>query len=432
MPLLLTELAADKPVKPLHRPTPGTERTEDGARVLVAVLAPVIPGWVVVPVSATRPCVVNHTNISAVQPILPDDVLVLGQKDFRVREASAEGDEPEMELAPDRCEVLARVHGREVARTTAARPLTVGTASDCGLVLPADSGLQPYHAVLAHYANRWHLFVLTGDGVIPMGSEKPIYSVPLVRNESVWLSQVELTVVYEEVDPLDLAYGAVIPAATSLARADTEDLTHETESGSEGSEGAPSDSSSSGNWRVTAVNAKRDNSLHLRGLGICQWLQSEHSRVPPQSRPNRITQKAFPLKRQELDGSLEELDRFSTKLQVNSWEPDLLFDLAGCLRRLGMSDSSRWVLKELYRQNPSDPVVSESLAVLTWEQSRDPLRPEEMQAADLKRAYKYITLATRLRPSDIRLAEVQRAIGSDLTLRHIGHSGTAVRRNEDD
>lgn len=432
MPLLLTDLATGKPVKPLNRPTPGTERTEDGSRVLVAVLAPVIPGWVVVPVSATRPCVVNHTNITAVQPILPHDTLVLGQKDFQVQEATASGDEPEVELAPDRCEVLARVHGREVARTLAMRPLIIGTAPDCGLVLPADSGLQAYHAVLAHYANRWHLFVLTGEGVIPLGTEKPIYSVPLVRNESVWLSQVELTVVYDEVDPLDLAYGTVHPPVYSHTKTDTEDLTHETEAGSEGSEGSLPESGSSGNWRTTAVNAKRDNSLHLRGLGICQWLQSEHARVAPQARPSRISVKAFPLKRQEADGSVEELDRFSHKLQANCWEPDLLFDLASCLRRLGMTDSSRWVLKELYRQNPTDPVISESLAILSWEQSRDRLRPEELRAEDLKRAYKYITLACRLRPSETRLAEIQRAIGSDMTLRVIGHSGSAVPRSDTD
>ena len=106
-----------------------------------------------------------------------------------------------------------------------------------------------------------------------------------------------------------------------------------------------------------------------------------------------------------------------TRLQATPWEPSLLFELATYFRGIGMCDNARWVLKELYRQNQTDPVVTESLAVISWQQSRDQGRPAEVRVSDLKRAYKYITLTARLCPKESRIQDTQRAIGADLTLR---------------
>lgn len=427
MPLLLTDLATEQPVRPILRPTPGSEKLEDGTRILVAALAPVASGWIVIPLRPADEgcCAVNGEMITATKPIAVGDELSLGQKDFRVVEATSDLAAFDGDQAPGSCAVSVRWRGQEVNRITTNQPILIGTAADCKIVLPADSGLAPYHALLAHVTGRWVLFVFPETGVARDDASGTEYTIPVVRDESVWLGDTELTVLYDEVDPLDHAYPDVprIPAETGSS--DTQNLHHETESGSEGS--LPSANTPVQHWRMTAVSARRDNSLHLRGIGLCQWLQQEHERIAPSPRPKSVGTRAFPLKPSPLTGSSNDLEQFAERLRATPWDPDLLFEIADYLRRLGMTDSARWMLKEIYRQNPSDAVVAESLAVVAWEQSRDSMRTDETRLADLKRAYKYATIASRLRPATVHLIELQRAIGSDLTLRQMG---PATRRSD--
>jgi uncharacterized protein HemY len=94
----------------------------------------------------------------------------------------------------------------------------------------------------------------------------------------------------------------------------------------------------------------------------------------------------------------------------------VLFPLAAYLRQLGLTDSARWVLKELARQHPADPVVNESLGVLYLEQASDPARDIVTRVSDMKKANKYLTRAAQSRPDDRQLAGLLRKVGADLTV----------------
>ena len=433
MPLSLKELASEKLLKPLTRPTPGFERDEQGRRVLVTILAPMPPSWLLIPLCPHAICAVNGTRATLPVQITANDVLRLGYKEFRVLEASSVEVPTESCLAPDVCDLIVRFRGREVAHRTVNSTLVIGTDSMCGLCLPPETGLNPYHAALLFQDHRWHLFALGDTGVTRVGDAEPVYHLPLFQDESVWLGDVELTVRYEELDPLDLVYPGMTPSPSAPpVTPDTEELALETEAepGSESS--VPSANTPAAHWRMTAVAAQRDNTMHLRGLGLCQWIQQEHLRQPPLARPPRVQAKAFARSVTMIHGKPEEIERFAEKLRANSWDVETLFGLADYLRRLGLSDSARWILKELYRQNPTDPVVAESLGMLAWDQSTDPLRSDENRHTDLKRAYKYITLAFRIRPNNRQLLEWQRAIGSELTLREMARTSSGLRRTEED
>jgi hypothetical protein len=431
MPLSLQDLASEKPLKPLNRPTPGFERDEQGRRVLVTLLAPLPPNWVVIPLCPSAVCSVNGNRATLPVLISANDELQLGHKQFRVLEATSGDAISESCLAPEECDLILRLHGHELTKKKVKSPVVIGTDASCSVCLPAETGLNPFHAVMLVFNYCWHLFAFGDSGVTRVGDDKPVYHLPLMREESVWLGDVELTILYEELDPLDIVYPGMTPAPTAPTHTpDTEEVALETEAEASSVSSLPSSHSQS-HWRRTSISAKRDNTMHLRGLGLCQWLQQEHLRQPPQSQAPRIRAKAFTRSVPAIQGNPEEIERFAEKLRVNCWDAETLFALADYLRRLGLSDSARWLLKELYRQNPNDPVVSESLAMVAWDQSCDPQRSEENRLTDIKRAYKYITLACRLRPNDRQLAEWQRAIGSELTLREMSRSGSAVHRTED-
>ena len=418
MPLVLTDVRTDAPRKPIVRPIIGSGQSDDGGKVMVALLAPLPPAWVVFPLSAGVACRVGDEPLAGPRSVRAGDTLALGRKAFRVAEATADGPPPADEFAPPECEVVVRFRGAELGRTTIAGPLLIGTADDCGLVLSGSTGLSRHYAVMAYYDARWHLFGLAEAGLAgDDDAADPVYHIPLVRDQSVWLGDVELTARYEETDPLDRAYPAPEPVSPYGAAADTAKLHNESETETDAVPADPAPSSGSSNWRPTAVHADRDNTVHLRGLGICQWLQAEHQTVAPLARPAPVSARPFPLSHTPTDGRAKDLDRLSDRLTAAPWDTALLFELATYFRGIGMGDNARWVLKELYRQNPGDPVVTESLAVLSWQQSRDRARPADVRTADLKRAYKYITLAARLCPKESRIQDAQRAIGADLTLR---------------
>ena len=295
MPLQLTDLHTETPVKPITRPIAGSEPVTGGGKVVVALLAPLPPAWVVFPFPDTTPCSINDEPLTGPRSVHADDVLALGKKLFRVTEASADGVPSAEEFAPPECEVIVRFQGNELGRTTISGPLLIGTGADCGLVLSKSTGLSRHYAVMVYRDTRWHLFGLAQTGLTADDDDTgPVYHFPLIRDQSVWLGDVELTARYDEVDPLDLAYSQPEPVRPYGAAADTVKLNQEaeTETDAGAEDSAPSGNSSS--WKATAPQTDRDNTVHLRGLGICQWLQAKHQSVDPLGPSGRRLRQAVP------------------------------------------------------------------------------------------------------------------------------------------
>ncbi len=431
MPLTLTDSQSGKPVKPLHRPTPAYERTEDGGKALVAVLAPVPPTWVLFPITLDT-SFRNDEPITAAAPLADGDVLVLGQKSFAVAASTAEAaaDTPDAAPASTTCTVTVRFRNAEIACSTAIKSALIGTDPSCGIVLAADTALAGHHAFLAVYEHRWHLFALTEAGFTRFGSDTPALAAPLVRGESVWLGDVELTLDYEELDPLDFGYQDEAPADSGSDPLDAygfgaEDTEHPAATLH------PTPAPNKSQWTTTSVHAARDNQFQVRALALCAWLQDEHVKAKPLGRPTPVRGRALDARPTGTEGDVDDLERFATRLKPNTWDPNALFDVAAYLWAVNLADNARWVLKELYRQNPNDPVVAESLAVVARSQAADAGRSNDARLADIKRAFKYASVAAKLRPQDIHLVELVRAIGSEQTLLEMAQGGASPRRRDD-
>jgi hypothetical protein len=430
MPLTLTDTASGKSVKPITRPTPAYERTEDGGKALVAVLAPVPPTWVLFPITIGF-SLRNDEPVSTATGLEAGDALVLGQKSFAVAACTAEvaADAPDAAPAAATCTVTVRFRNAEIACSTAIKSALMGTDPSCEIVLPADTGLAGHHAFLAVVEHRWHLFALTEAGFTRFGSDAPTLAAPLVRGESVWLGDVELTLDYDELDPLDFGYQD--EAADSGG--DPLDVygfgAEETDQPAAAQHPTPAPSRSQ--WTTTSVHAARDNQFQVRALALCAWLQDEHVKAKPLARPTPVRGRALDAQPSGSDGDVDDLERFATRLKPNTWDPNALFDVAAYLWAVNLADNARWVLKELYRQNPNDPVVAESLAVVARSQAADAGRSNDSRLADIKRAFKYASVAAKLRPQDIHLLELVRAIGSEQTLLEMSQGGPSVRRRDD-
>lgn len=434
MPLTLTDIPTGKSLKPLGRPTPAFERTDAGGRLLVAVLAPVPPRWFVLPLTVGN-CSRNGAKLTGPAAVAVGDTLALGQKTFGIADATTPDaeDSPDAAPAAATCAVTVRFQNAELARSTAIKHTLIGSDPGCGISLPADTKLAPFHALLAVVENRWHLFALTDAGFGRFGSDGPVLAAPLVRGESVWLGDVELTVTYDELDPLDFGYSEPEPeaAADPLGGDDPDAETETAAAGSPSTPHAPLSTPSGGSWTMTAVSASRDNEFQLRALALCAWLQDEHVKAKPLARPGTVRGPALDPDPAGDEGDVDDLERFATRLKLSSWDPLVLFDLAAYLWRVNLADNARWVLKELYRQNPADPIVAESLAVVYRSQAADGDRATDARVADIKRAHKYAVAAANMRPQDFRLVELVRAIGSEQTLLEMSQSGPAGRRPGD-
>lgn len=429
MPLTLTDSQSGKSLKPLIRPTPAYERTDDGGKALVAVLAPVPPTWFLFPITI-GPSLRNDEPITAATPLSEGDILALGQKSFAVASSSAElaEDIPDAAPASTTCTVTVRFRNTEIACSTAIKSALIGTDPSCGIVLAEETGLAGHHAFLAVVDHRWHLFALTEAGFTRFGADAPSLASPLVRSESVWLGDVEVTLEYDELDPLDFGYQDEAAADSSSDPFDAygSDDT-EQEAAAQHSTPAPSKSK----WTTTNVHASRNNEFQVRALALCAWLQDEHVKTKPLSRPTPIRGRALDANPTGSEGEVDDLERFATRLKPNTWDPSALFDVAAYLWDVQLADNARWLLKELYRQNPNDPIIAESLAVVARSQSADPGRSNDSRLADIKRAFKYASVASKLRPNDMHLLELLRAIGSEQTLLEMSQAGPSPRRRDD-
>lgn len=430
MPLILADLPGRKPLKPLSRPAPAFEKAA-GGKVLVAVLAPTPHAWVLVPVRSEM-CRLNDAPITQPSRIATYDVLNLGQKSFVVDEASTNASTattmPEGGLARPTCTVTVRHRNAQVGSTTATGVLVIGTDAGCGLSLPVETKLGAYHAVLAHVDHRWHLFALTDAGATWFGADPPSLTMALVRGESVWLGDAELTLTYDEFDPLDMGY----EDESSEGSEETAEPDGDAETAAAVEPETPSStpSANASFWKTTAVQIDKSDEFQTKAMGLCKWLQAEHARVSPDPRPR--THPGPPLDGEPGDrpGSIPLLEQYAERLAVAPWDPIVLFDAAAALWHAGLIDNARWILKELYRQNPHDAVVAESLGWVMLAAAREARRPFADRIADYQRAQKYVGVAARARPNDIRISELHREIGSELALKELtGNRSTGRGRD---
>jgi hypothetical protein len=417
MPLVLINCTSGQTLPPRDRPKRVTLGRVDDR--VAAVLAPVAPGWTVVPLRNGVPLEVNRAAVTRPIRVNVGDVLTLGPHRFEVGVCTTPLPETPAPSTPatDSCRVTLRFRGRSVAETSFRWAAVIGTAATCKVRVPAETGLEAQHAVVAHVEDRWHLFVLGKLGATQFGEANSAFALPLVPGESVWLGDVELTARCEAVDPLDRGYGAV-PAAP-IDPAETLDLPQPLgplSTANHAAGNAPTAVSGAAVGRPPTVSDVPPAVPRVAAVALCNHLQKLHGKVPPGVAPRAVSADPLPARPSRTVGSVAELTRLGEELEAAPWDPDVLFALAGYLWRMGLGDGGRWVLKELYRQHPNDPVVVESLAALYRGQAADPSLGPADRAAALEQADKYLARAARLRPGEHRLTEARREVGAELTL----------------
>ncbi|MFO0850487.1 MAG: FHA domain-containing protein [Gemmataceae bacterium] len=405
MPLVLSNLDTGVSSPPMTRPKPVVAGKGDDR--LAAVLAPVPPGWVVIPVGSVGAVRVNGHAPAGPTALRFGEVLMLGAKRFFIDQCTA----------PPATEALAAVFGGAEAELTArsrgwdgvisgSGPFVIGTAPDCDLVLPLDSGLDRHHALFAQVVDRWYLFVLGKPGVTSLADPTPKWADPVPPGQSVWLGDVELTAHYDEPDPLDRVYGGLsTPSPIPPPSAETVNEMNRPE-GTTPAKALPATPRparlpSPDAGTITAANA------------LCRRLQDAHARTPRQLDPPLAPGPALPPDPVPVLARPDALAGHEIALAGDPWRPAALFALAEFLWRAGLPENARWVLKQMHHQNPLDPVVNESIGVVCWSQGCDDSRPDGHRADDLDRAARYLSRALAARPGDVRLGELVRAVGAE-------------------
>lgn len=421
MPLTLRHLDAGQPRSSVfNRPRP-ILLTGDQVGY---VLAPVYPGWFVVPLTETvpiPPLTRNGHTVTETTKLAFGDRLEIGATRFLVEGCTAADDDATGAPHVPAATVLVRVGNQTVATVDLTRPALVGTDPGAAVRLPADTDLAPAHAVLAHVADRWRLFVLDKNGASRFGGE-PVHTTALVPGEAIWLTdRVELTLNCAELDPLDLIARSArhstaeirlpalpvpvpAPATASLSRP------------AEETPASVSLGTGSGK-RPQRARSDPNNPAHRAARALCERLQARHLGRSPEARPKAVT--AAPFRSPPPPGAplaaVEQLEHLGAELDADPWNPDALFALAVLLRQLGLGEFSAWVLAGMRRRNPTDGVVNQSYGVVCLEQAADPKLAPPARAALLGRARRYLTDARAVRAQDQELADLIERIGDELS-----------------
>ncbi len=384
---------------------------------IVGVFAPIHPGWVFVPLgslAAGVPFACNGKPLDRPTRLRNGDRLTLGPNQLAVAESSS-AEEPATTPPTVRvAQVIVRFRNQPPVEARIQKWAVIGTAT-AGIVVPPETGLAPQHAVVAHVEDRWYLFVLAQNGATRFGDGEPTYAMPLVGDESVWLSaDVELTLRCDEIDPLDridstseVDIGAAVDASQASVGTASITVSEETPASLPGE-----------------LLSRRPSSVGVAGSGwasvaaveLCDRLKATQDRVPPLPQPPLVEARAFPPSPDRVEGTVAAVEQLRLRVETAPWEPQSLFALAVYLQQLGMSERARWVLKQLHAQNPADPVVNESLGVLYRQRATDRTRPLHDRVSDLERANKHLRWATVERPDDTRLAEILRSVASQLAV----------------
>jgi hypothetical protein len=403
MPLVLSNLDTGVSSPPMTRPKAVVAGRADDS--LTAVLAPIPPGWVLIPVGGAYGVQLNDRPLAGPTPLKFGEVIVLGAKRFFIDQCTAvPTSEPQARVyGGPHAELTARTRGWDGV-ASGPGPLVIGTAPDCDLVCPQESGLDRHHAVFARVDDQWYLFVLGKPGATSLADPTPAWAVPVHPDHSVWLGGVELTPQYVEQDPLDRVYGS---SASPLPSAETiNELARPVV------DTAPA--------KALPVEAKRpvripppDAATVAAANAICRRLQDAHARTPRQAEPASLRCPPIDPDPVPTAANPDAVARHTSILSGDPWQPDRLFALADFLWRAGLPENARWVLKQLHQQNPADPVVNESIGIVCWAQGMDDSRPPGHRADDLDRAVRYLNRALARRPTDDRLADLARTVGVD-------------------
>jgi len=421
MPLVLLDLASRKSSR-VTRPKP--VRCEDG-RVAI-VLAPIYPGWFVVPVEDTPEGVTlfrNDEPVAHITRLSYGDRLEIGQRMFEVEGCTGDQEAATTPPVAPSAIVVVRSSNRIIAEGQVVRAGVIGTAETSAVVVPVETGLATHHAVLAHVEGRWHLLVLDSAGASRLRGE-PAFSLPLVHGESVWLNdQVEITLNCEELDPLDLVAATAERGdgrATRTTRAAVAVAPVVAESVTTAGEETPASVSMSlvegSSRRMTRVTVDAGNPVHVAAKVLCDRIQALHSRIMPSLRATPVIARPFKSLSPPINGTVGAVEQLGHEVESAPWEPGTLFAVASYLRQLGLNQFSMWVLKELRRQNPTDPVVNESIGVIYMHQAADTTRDIKARIEDMKQANKYLTIAFNASSHNGELSGLLKKVGAELTL----------------
>jgi hypothetical protein len=247
--------------------------------------------------------------------------------------------------------------------------------------------------------------------------------------ESVWLSPtVELTLMADLLDPLDRAdssaeldLDAVPPRAATITGAAT------------GTHGALDDTPPSvrGTPPVSKPGADDgSDQVKTAATELFAWAEQQLTSAVPARSPSRVDARPFPPSPDRVVGTLATLDGFRRRIGADPWDPRTLFALAVYLQQIGLPEYARRVLRRLHYQNPTDPVVNESLGVLYRLRSIDRTRPLHDRATDLERANKHLRWALLERPGDTRLAQMLSSVATQLAVMRPVRTGQSTTDSE--
>lgn len=419
MPLTLRHLDAGQPRSSVFNRSRPILLTGDKVGY---VLAPVYPGWFVVPLTETvpiPPLTRNGHTVTETTKLAFGDRLEIGATRFAVEGCTAADDDATGPPHVPTATALVRFANQTVATADLSRPALVGTDPGADIAVPADTGLAPAHAVIAHVADRWRLFVLDKSGASRFGCE-PVHTTALVPGEAIWLSdRVELTLNCAELDPLDLIARSARHSTAEIKLPALPVPAPATASVSRPAEETPASVSlgTAPGKRPQRARSDPNNPAHRAARVLCERLQARHLGPAPEARPKAVT--AAPFRSPPPPGAplaaVEQIEHLGAELESDPWDTDALFALAVLLRQLGLGEFSAWVLAGMRRRNPTDGVVNQSYGVVCREQAADPRLAPPARAALLGRARRYLSDARAVRAHDQELADLIQRIGDELS-----------------
>jgi len=378
----------------------------------VALIAPLITGWVVVPLADESLVFVNNIDIAHAKTIQAGDrIEILNVGAYVVESAEVDPVEADalLGLASRQCEVEVRLDGKFVDHVRVEGELLIGSGENCDLVLDSEE-IDAEHALLIYFEGHWHLLDLSGRRLARLGA-KPERQLLMLPNDSAWLTDsLELTIRYETKDLLDRSDSH---AKLTLGNAGAEADSSQDQAFEEDQQVTEQLTPPGGAGRAVVVRGDQlADQVGQRALKLTQWVQQKLASGQPEqiqsnsARPNWLSRRGR--------DPIAELDRFQETLGPNPRNFRVLYELAQYLKEQEIVDLARIVLKEIIRYFPREAAPFGDLALVFFEQSGDESRPRDDRLADARRGQKYVDKALNLTPADVHFKDLRRKLAATI------------------
>lgn len=390
----------------LRIPPKNREKVIHSAHTLVvggvqaAYFAPHPSGWFFYPIGdGNPPAWVNGRACRDGKLLVPGDTLRVGEREMVVDSVDLSELDPILH-EPARSSCQLSLSGAFADERQIEGPLLIGTAAHCHLAVPARSGLDPMHLLVAQIEGRWILFDLSGQR-IAREDEIPCLYLYLVDGDHV------------RVGEIDFSFW-IIPDEASRPSSD-----------SSPSSGIPESSEEEANSVGTAVvPILVVDTIFNRSVRLARDIQQSLSGLPQTQPlpPGSI--------RKRIGGFLggnetpdDALDRFARVFRKTPTDRDHLMEFVKFVEGMAASrgnpaflDLARIVCKELVQLSPGDGDSLLMLIHIHIAQGRVASRTREQRLMDYNKAdgrLSRLLPAATTRPD---IVELQRTIAAERTI----------------